>query len=416
MRGQNLFRRLFLAAIVTLGVSRGLCHAGRGAVLATRAEAGRHRRSWNRLPRLSVALSADGNTAIVGGPDDNGHRGGVGLHSQRRRLDPARRQAGRHGRSWTRLSKAVRRAVGRRQHRHRGRACDNGTPGRRGSSLAAAASGPSKATSWSAPARLETPPARQLGRAVGRRQHRHRGRVRRQRSTGAAWVFTRSGGVWTQQGSKLVGTGAVGHTPTKASQSRCPPTATPPSWAGLTTTGRSGRRGSSLAAAASGPSKAASWSAPAQLETAVIKGCQSRCRPTAIPPSWAGLTTTGAPGRRGCSLAAAASGPSKAASWSAPARLEGLNKASPSRCRPTATPPSWVGSTTTVRNGAAWVFTRSGGVWTQQGSKLVGTGAVGTPNKASQSRCRPTATQPSWAGGSTTGESGRRGSFSSPRR
>ena len=28
-------------------------------------------------------------------------------------------------------------------------------------------------------------------------------------STGAAWVYTRSSGVWTQQGSKLVGTGAV---------------------------------------------------------------------------------------------------------------------------------------------------------------------------------------------------------------
>src|SRR4029450_137761 len=27
---------------------------------------------------------------------------------------------------------------------------------------------------------------------------------------GAAWVYTRSGGVWTQQGSKLVGTGAIG--------------------------------------------------------------------------------------------------------------------------------------------------------------------------------------------------------------
>ena len=27
---------------------------------------------------------------------------------------------------------------------------------------------------------------------------------------GAAWVFTRSGGTWTQQGGKLVGTGAVG--------------------------------------------------------------------------------------------------------------------------------------------------------------------------------------------------------------
>jgi hypothetical protein len=29
-------------------------------------------------------------------------------------------------------------------------------------------------------------------------------------SIGAVWVFTRSGGLWTQQGSKLVGTGAVG--------------------------------------------------------------------------------------------------------------------------------------------------------------------------------------------------------------
>src|ERR1035441_9806790 len=27
---------------------------------------------------------------------------------------------------------------------------------------------------------------------------------------GAAWVYTRSGGVWSQQGSKLVGAGAVG--------------------------------------------------------------------------------------------------------------------------------------------------------------------------------------------------------------
>jgi hypothetical protein len=29
-------------------------------------------------------------------------------------------------------------------------------------------------------------------------------------ATGAAWVYTRTNGVWTQQGSKLVGTGAVG--------------------------------------------------------------------------------------------------------------------------------------------------------------------------------------------------------------
>jgi FG-GAP repeat len=29
-------------------------------------------------------------------------------------------------------------------------------------------------------------------------------------AVGAAWVYTRSGGVWTQQGTKLVGTGVVG--------------------------------------------------------------------------------------------------------------------------------------------------------------------------------------------------------------
>ncbi|MBY0248652.1 MAG: hypothetical protein K2Q17_13390, partial [Nitrospiraceae bacterium] len=28
--------------------------------------------------------------------------------------------------------------------------------------------------------------------------------------TGAAWVFTRTGGSWTQQGAKLIGIGAVG--------------------------------------------------------------------------------------------------------------------------------------------------------------------------------------------------------------
>jgi hypothetical protein len=32
---------------------------------------------------------------------------------------------------------------------------------------------------------------------------------------GAAWVFTRSGGVWTQQGNKLVGTGGVGNSQTR---------------------------------------------------------------------------------------------------------------------------------------------------------------------------------------------------------
>ncbi len=51
--------------------------------------------------------------------------------------------------------------------------------------------------------------------------------------------------------------------------------------------------------------------------------------------------------------------------------------ATPSRCSSTATPRSSVGSATTHNNGAAWVFSRSGAVWSQQGDKLVGVGAIG---------------------------------------
>jgi hypothetical protein len=87
------------------------------------------------------------------------------------------------------------------------------------------------------------------------------------------WFFTRSGTVWTQQGSKVVGTGAVGNA----------------------------QQGISVALSGDG-------------NTAIVGGNCDNSTP-------------------GCNG---------------------------------------------TRTGAAWVFTRSGGVWTQQGSKLVGTGAVGT--------------------------------------
>ena len=183
----------------------------------------------------------------------------------------------------------------------------------------------------------------------------------------------------------------------KVPPSRCPPTATPPSSADLATIRRPGRRGSSPAAAGCGPSKATSWSAPEP------GGNRDSARPRHLRRAvrrrqhrhrgW-----VAGPGRRGCSPAAAVSGPSKATSWSAPARWETPAKASPSRCPATATPPSWAGWSDNSNAGAAWVFTRSGGVWTQQGKKLVGTGAVGAAHQGCPSRCPPTATPPSSAG------------------
>ena len=192
--------------------------------------------------------------------------------------------------------------------------------------------------------------------------------------TGAAWVFSQSGGVWTQQGSKQVGTGYSG---------------TPEQGYSVALSGDGNT------AIVGGPANnsdiGATWvftlggsvgqcrlSAPAIPEPP-SKATRSRCPPTATPPSWAGLATTRTPERHGCSPAAAASGPSKDRSLSARALPEiavyqGLSVAL-----------SADGNTAIVGGpddnsdaGAAWVFTRSGGVWTQQGSKLVGTGAVGS--------------------------------------
>jgi hypothetical protein len=196
--------------------------------------------------------------------------------------------------------------------------------------------------------------------------------------TGAVWVFTRSGGVWTQQGSKLVGNGAVVPS-NKAPPSRSPLTATLPSWAGLTIARKPGRRGSSPAAMAPGPSRVPSWSAPTRLEPQAKAG-PWHCPQTATPPLWAGLTIThqtsiAASGQRGSLPAAAVSGPSKATSWSAPTRPDMPPKAIPSRCR--RRQHRHRGWALRGLRGAAWVYTRSGAVWTQQGSKLVGSGAVG---------------------------------------
>jgi hypothetical protein len=49
----------------------------------------------NAAQGFSVALSADGNTAIVGGPNDNNYAGAAWVFTRSGGLDPAGRQAGR---------------------------------------------------------------------------------------------------------------------------------------------------------------------------------------------------------------------------------------------------------------------------------------------------------------------------------
>ncbi len=136
--------------------------------------------------------------------------------------------------------------------------------------------------------------------------------------TGATWVFTRSGGVWTQQGEKLVGSAAV-----KAS------------W-----------QGSSVALSADG-------------RTAIVGG-PTDPKEYGTGAAWvftrsAGVWTQqgdqligsgGAMGTQGFSVSLSADGATAIVG----------------------------GPLTGYFIGAAWAFTRSGGVWTQLGQKLVGSG------------------------------------------
>ena len=141
------------------------------------------------------------------------------------------------------------------------------------------------------------------------------------RITGAAWVYTRSNGVWTQQRSKLVGTGAVG----------------------------SAAQGFSVALSDDG--KTAIVGGPFDNSNTGAAWVYTR-RGDVWTQQGKKLVGSGAAGkaRQGVSVALSADGNTAIVG----------------------------GSADNADSGAAWVFTRSNGVWTQQRSKLIGAGAVGS--------------------------------------
>ena len=142
--------------------------------------------------------------------------------------------------------------------------------------------------------------------------------------TGAAWVFTRSGNVWTQQGNKLVGSGAVSN----ANEGRS---------VALSADGNTAILGGPNDNSQAG----ASWVFTRNGSTWTQQGGK--------------LVGTGAQGN-------ASQGTSVSLSGDGSAAIVGG--------------PSDNGSA-----GATWVYTRSLGVWTQQGGKLVGSGASGSASQ-----------------------------------
>ena len=214
----------------------------------------------------SVALSADGNTALVGGPEDNSYAGAAWVYT-------------RSGGVWTQQGSKL---VGTGAIGNAGQ----------GSSVALSDDGNTAIV----------------------------GGVADNLNTGAAWVFTRSGIVWPQQGSKLVGTGAVGN-------------------AG---------QGHSVALSADGKTAVVGGAGDNSYAGAAWVFTRSG---TVWTQQGSKLVGTGA-------IGSASQGHSVASSADGNTAIVG-------------------GPHDNSHTGAAWVYTRSGGVWTQQGSKLVGTGAVG---------------------------------------
>jgi IPT/TIG domain len=140
---------------------------------------------------------------------------------------------------------------------------------------------------------------------------------------GAVWIYTRSGGVWTQQGSKLIGTGGVG----------------------------AGFQGKSVAISADG-------------NTAAVGGYDDN---SGVGAAWVYTRSSGLWTQQGSKLTGTGgSGVTRqgiSASISADGNIVMVG-----------------GNYDSTNNiGAVWVFTRSGGAWKQQGSKLVGIGGVGSP-------------------------------------
>jgi len=129
--------------------------------------------------------------------------------------------------------------------------------------------------------------------------------------TGASWLFTRSGGVWTQQGSKLVGSGAMGY-------------------AG---------QGISVALSADG-------------NTALVGGFADN---NDFGAAWVFTRSNTVWSQQGSKLVGLDIAASEQG-WSVALSADGDT--------------ALIMSPVDLGNGMAWIFTRSGGTWTQQGSAL----------------------------------------------
>ena len=194
-------------------------------------------------------------------------------------------------------------------------------------------------------------------------------------TTGGAWIYTRTGGIWTQQGGKLVGTGSTGNEEQGFSVALSADgntamvggpdfdTFTGAAWVFIRTGNTWAQQGSKLigTGARGAGYQGTSVALSADGYTAIVGGPLCNLDTggawiyTRTGSNWAQqggkLVGTGSAGypHQGCSVSLSADGNT-----------------------------AMIGAIIDNNSmGAAWVFTRTGSIWTQQGTKILGTGALG---------------------------------------
>ncbi len=275
----------------------------------------------------AVSISTDGNTAIVGGPDDNSHAGAAWVYT---------RSSG----AWTQQgSKLV------------------------GAGAVNASNGAQQGWSVSISADGNTA-------VIGGWNDNN--------NTGAAWIFTRFAGIWSQQGSKLVGLGAAGEAEQGCSVSVSADGNTVivggladnsnagAAWIFTRSAGVWSQQGSKLVGsgavnATNGAQQGNSVSLSADGNTAIVGGYTDDSN---IGAAWVYIRSAGTWAQQG----------SKLVGTNAAGEAEQGCSVSVSADGNTAIVGGFADNSDV---GAAWVYTRSGGVWTQQGTKLVATGSTG---------------------------------------
>jgi FG-GAP repeat len=315
---------------------------------------------------MSVSLSSDGNTAIVGGPYDDGEKGAAWVYT-------------RSGGVWTQQDKLVgKQAIGIAllggsvSVSSDGNTAIVGGPyddGGKGAAWVYTRSG----GSWTQQQKLAcTNPTPQQVLPVSVSSDGNTailGGPYDDGAKGAAWVYTRSGGSWTQQ-SKLVGTGANAQLGASVSVSSDGNTAI------LGGPLDDGGKGAAWVYTRSG----GSWTQQSKLvDTGAIgNALQGGSVSVSSDGNTAILGGKGDEGGKGAAWVYTRSG----GSWTQQSKLVGTG-AIGDAWQGHAVSLSSDGNTAIVggpfddeEKGAAWVYTRSGGSWTQQGSKLVDTGAM----------------------------------------